>query len=171
MNAGAWPEGYDLTANSPTHPLAVANKAAHANDPSFGGFLPFDCNCGDDALCSCASNKSFTHYVAGGQLVAKPDLVMKVNGQVVVSSEEAPVTLTPGATFTFSLESNVPDGTSVGLDFIGARLAPVLPTLTFTNGVASCSLQAPSQGVTSRVCQRQMIKLLKPFNLYVLGWA
>jgi hypothetical protein len=170
LNSGPWPDGYDLFAASPSHPLAAANKAAHAGDPDFGGFLALDCNC-EEHLCDCAAHTSYSYYVANGQLVAKPDLVMKVNDQVVTPTEDSPVTVAPGQTFQFKLESAVPNGTSVKLKFDGARMSPITPTLTFTDGVASCSLQAPVQGVVSLAHQAEITKFLRPFKLYVLGWA
>lgn len=169
MHHGAWPEGYDLMASNPSHPLAKANREVHASKPDFAGFVVFDCAC-ENVICNCPANASFNHYVQGGQLVAKPDLVVKVNGEVVVTTEDAPALIAPNTDFTLSLEASVPDGTTVQLRFEGARMAPTNPTLTFTNGVASTTLRAPLQGASSRALQAVLTKYVRPFNLYVLGW-
>lgn len=170
MNSGAWPEGYDLMSSSPTHPLAIANRNAHASDPAFAGFIAFDCEC-QESMCNCAPLATYIHYVAEGTLLPKPAITVKVNGLVVDSTADAPLTLTPNTDFTLTLESAVPDGTAVALTFEGAKMWPTTPTLVFSGGVAFCTLKAPAQGMMSRARQAQITKVLRPFNLYVLGWA
>lgn len=171
MNDQDWPPGYDIMSANPSHPMAAANRAVHAVDPAFAGFLPYDCVCAHDALCNCAADMTFNNYVANGQIVAKPSIAVKVNGITVTSDENNPVSITPDTDFTLSLVSAVANGITLQLQSTGAKLAPALPALVFNNGVASCTLRAPTQGFTSRLFQKTLIKELRPFNLYVIGWA
>lgn len=176
VNQGAWPDGYDILSPNPTHPLAVNNRNAHAQTQGFSGFVAFDCNCEEEQeFCDCAAKASFNYYVVGGVLTEKAALTIKVDGNVVTPTSqpiqsEVPYVLPPGTDFVFSIESQVPDGTSITLTSNGARLSPSNPTLVFTNGVASCNLKAPPQSVVGRVWQSSINKYLRPFSLHVLGW-
>lgn len=176
VNQGAWPEGYDILADNPTHPLAINNKNAHTQTPGFSGFVPFDCDCSEEEeFCNCAANASFNYYVEDKMLVQKPALTIKVNGSVVSptyqsDTSESPVPLTPGSDFTFSVEADVPDGTSIELTSSGSRMSASNVVLVFNGGVASCDLKAPPQSLVGRLRPSLVHKYLRPFSLHVLGW-
>jgi hypothetical protein len=171
LNDREWPEGYDIMSSNPSHPLAAANRAAQAADPAFAGIVEFNCGCADNARCNCAADMTSYYYVSNGQLVEKPSLTLKINEVEVAPTEDSPAIIAPETNFTFTIESDVPDGTTLLLQSTGVKLAPALPAMVFSNGEASCILKAPPQGQTSRLFQKVLRKELRPFNLYVIGWA
>lgn len=170
-----FPEGYDILEDSPTHPMAIDHYNAHTAHPEFAGFVAHDCHCKHFG-CNCIAMMTYSHYVdEAGKLCEKPKLVMKIDGVVVPSRvlthQPDPVAKAPGQPFVLSVEANVPDGTSVTLKLNQARLALTAPVLTFQNGVASCTLSAPAQGMVGNVCNFGSNKLVGPIVCWVVGWT
>lgn len=166
-----FPASYDILSNNPKHQLAAEHYAIHSALPGFEGILPFDCDCEDEETCQCAALATYSHYVENGELKEKAPLILKIDGQAVTSSATSPLPRTPGVPFVLEVHADVPDGTRAPLKMLEAQMSLTQPVLVFHNGVASCSLVAPAQGIRSVLTTFEANTYLRPVVLFVVGWA
>jgi hypothetical protein len=171
-----WPDGEDLRDTQATTQKVLKIQERMSREPGFSGFAEYNCLCPSSVfMCTCAHQMLFDHYFDGERIVAKPELLIELGGEVVPTITlvgDNYTDLTPGSTVQLVLKAAVPDGHSVKVSN-SPRGVPLLAEdtyLTFDDGVSeSVEVLVPDQGLSGIVGGQT--NLIRRFAVVVRGWA
>lgn len=175
-HSGGWPIHEDLRDGQSASSKVRNIRNLMAREPEFAGFAEFSCVCPPDVvMCLCAHRATYDHYFDGNAVVAKPQLLIELDGQEIPhtpSFDDTYTTLPPGGTAQLVLKAAVPDGHSVEVVNARGRVDLIQGTthLTFMDGVSEAiTIQVPDQGLSGIVGGQS--NLIRRFAVAVLGWA
>lgn len=169
------PEGFqddhDLSDPGCEHPLVIDHRRLSANIPEFDRFVEYVCQCPSSIEhCTCATTNLTEFYAEGSVLTPKPALTVVIDGAALGSPVSGdPLVRGPGATVTFQLQADVPDGHQVTVRTGGpASVLPAEAVLTFTAGqTPEIDLTAPGHNMVGGVAGRS--KYVRRFCVQLRG--
>jgi len=163
---GGWQPGQDPTEASPADPVAAQQKAYVEAQPTFAGWVEFDCDpcpaaCEATGYCEtvggCCQLAQFK-YVSGGVLTDRINATWEIDITNVGGPTIGPLLYPPGNTVSVRVVAAVPDGIQATLARVPGSAYPValsdsLPiVLTFNGGKSQAfNLVVPLAGMAGAV--------------------
>jgi hypothetical protein len=166
-----WPEHFEID-NPDTEQPDSRTWLDNLKTKPTGGFIRYECPCSPAQQdCNCANERRLSHYIEGGEFVARTTAIVQIDGEAV--EPDATVSRPPGSVLKLKVLCDDPDETVTILQTVAPQLLestdPTIALPVVDGATAEVNVYSPAQGFTGSLYITS--RCFRPVKLNIRGWG